>query len=207
MHRDTQIGLAMSIVLIGFAAALCFPRQAQRTGDRSQQLEAAELDAEIEQLPVRPYVSQDRPARSLPGESDASHGTGRSGPPKDPAPGTNLQAADGGLPGDDSGEESELLQPPSIGATNALADVTPKVSPVEPTPEERSSETSTLTAKIDDAQTTIHVVRAGDTLSGLAQRYLGSVARYPEIFEANRDQLETPDDLQLNMRLRIPTGR
>ena len=52
-----------------------------------------------------------------------------------------------------------------------------------------------------------HVVRPGDTLSGIALRYFGSVTRYPDIFEANRDQLTTPHDLQLNMRLRIPKSR
>ena len=57
MHRDTQIGLAMSIVLIGFAAALCFPRESPHRVASLQLPGARSLDAAIEQLPVRAYTA------------------------------------------------------------------------------------------------------------------------------------------------------
>ena len=44
----------------------------------------------------------------------------------------------------------------------------------------------------------------GDTLTDLAELYLGSGRRYPEIFEANRDVLQHPDLLPIGARLRIP---
>ncbi|MBT4865424.1 MAG: LysM peptidoglycan-binding domain-containing protein, partial [Planctomycetaceae bacterium] len=50
----------------------------------------------------------------------------------------------------------------------------------------------------------IHRVQKGDTLSELAQRYLGSSARFGEIYKANRDQLRSPNDLRLGLALRIP---
>lgn len=53
----------------------------------------------------------------------------------------------------------------------------------------------------------IHVVRPGETLSEIALRYLGSVTRYREIFEANRDVLSDPDHIREGMTLRIPVGR
>ncbi len=49
----------------------------------------------------------------------------------------------------------------------------------------------------------MHVVMAGDTLGKLAQRYLGDRERYPEIFDANRDWLDDPDDIFVGMKLRI----
>jgi nucleoid-associated protein YgaU len=47
MHRDTKLGLAMAILVIGFAAALCFPRQDLK-GQTDLPLETAtELDVAI----------------------------------------------------------------------------------------------------------------------------------------------------------------
>ncbi|MDZ4685644.1 MAG: LysM peptidoglycan-binding domain-containing protein, partial [Planctomycetaceae bacterium] len=49
-----------------------------------------------------------------------------------------------------------------------------------------------------------HVVRNGDTLSSIAQQYLGSTARYQDVYEANRDRLKTPNDLRIGQEIRIP---
>jgi len=59
------------------------------------------------------------------------------------------------------------------------------------------------TAKSVGPQT--HRVRKGETLSALAKRYLGDSNRFLEIFEANRDLLRNPNDLQAGMEIRIPT--
>ncbi len=48
-------------------------------------------------------------------------------------------------------------------------------------------------------------IRAGDTLSEIAWRELGSSRRYHELYEANRDRLQHPDNLPIGMELRIPT--
>jgi len=50
-------------------------------------------------------------------------------------------------------------------------------------------------------------VRPGDTLSELAQQFLGSSRRYHELYEANRDVLSSPHALRAGMVLRIPTER
>ncbi len=47
-------------------------------------------------------------------------------------------------------------------------------------------------------------VRPGDTLSELAQRFLGSSRRYHELYEANRDVLSSPHALRAGVVLRIP---
>ena len=48
-------------------------------------------------------------------------------------------------------------------------------------------------------------VAAGDTLSGLASQYLGNGSRWDELLQANRDRLESPQDLRAGMTLRLPT--
>ena len=50
-----------------------------------------------------------------------------------------------------------------------------------------------------------HEVIAGDTLSGLAKKYYGDASKYNRIFEANRDQLNDPDKINVGQRLKIPT--
>lgn len=50
----------------------------------------------------------------------------------------------------------------------------------------------------------VYQVRADDTLSRISAVVYGNASAWPRIFEANRDQLATPDDLVLGMRLIIP---
>lgn len=50
----------------------------------------------------------------------------------------------------------------------------------------------------------VHRVEVGDTLYGIARRYLGDGARYPELLEFNRERLGGPNDLVVGMQLDIP---
>lgn len=52
-----------------------------------------------------------------------------------------------------------------------------------------------------------YIIRYGDTLSGIAQRTLGSQSRYREIFNANRDRIISPDRLDVGKPLRIPRSK
>jgi hypothetical protein len=47
-------------------------------------------------------------------------------------------------------------------------------------------------------------VRRGDTLSSIAERELGTSARWRDIFHVNRAQLSDPDELAVGMRLVLP---
>lgn len=49
-----------------------------------------------------------------------------------------------------------------------------------------------------------HTVVSGDTLSKIAQTYLGDKMRYNEIFELNRDVLTDPDKIYPGQLLKIP---
>jgi LysM repeat protein len=55
------------------------------------------------------------------------------------------------------------------------------------------------------ASSTTYRVRRGDTLTKIAQHFLGDAGRYHEIFEANRDRLQSPNTrLKVGMVLQIP---
>ena len=49
-----------------------------------------------------------------------------------------------------------------------------------------------------------YVVKYGDTLSGIAQRMLGSQNKFMDIYNANQDRMASPDRLDVGKPLRIP---
>lgn len=55
-----------------------------------------------------------------------------------------------------------------------------------------------------EAAPRFHTVVRGDTLSAIAQKYLGAANKYPVIFEANRPMLQDPDKIYPGQVLRIP---
>jgi nucleoid-associated protein YgaU len=52
-----------------------------------------------------------------------------------------------------------------------------------------------------------YVTKAGDTLSGLAGKFLGNQGKFRELYEMNRDVLRSPNDLPEGITLRVPNGR
>ncbi len=55
-----------------------------------------------------------------------------------------------------------------------------------------------------DAESVMHVVVSGDTLSKIAKEVYGDAMKYPVIFEANRPMLSDPDKIFVGQVLRIP---
>lgn len=49
-----------------------------------------------------------------------------------------------------------------------------------------------------------YTVRAGDTLSQIAQHHYGKASRWHAIFDANRDQLDDPDRIRPGQVLKLP---
>jgi nucleoid-associated protein YgaU len=49
-----------------------------------------------------------------------------------------------------------------------------------------------------------YTVQSGDTLSEISKEYYGNSHDYMKIFEANRDQLSDPDEIQVGQVLVIP---
>ncbi|MGD9645020.1 MAG: LysM peptidoglycan-binding domain-containing protein [Pirellulales bacterium] len=80
-------------------------------------------------------------------------------------------------------------------------------------PERANLPSHRVSARTDDPETNrnrpvprTHRIIDGDTLSGLATRYLGRADRFGEIYEANRDVLRSPDVLPLGALLKIPSA-
>jgi LysM repeat protein len=55
----------------------------------------------------------------------------------------------------------------------------------------------------EKAEQTYTVVK-GDTLSAISKRFYGNASEYMKIFNANRDQLNDPDKIQVGQVLKIP---
>ena len=47
-------------------------------------------------------------------------------------------------------------------------------------------------------------VKSGDNLSKISKQFYGNANQYMKIFEANRDQLDSPDKIQPGQQLKIP---
>ena len=49
-----------------------------------------------------------------------------------------------------------------------------------------------------------YTVKAGDTLSMIAEKVYGDAAKYEVIFEANKDILKSANDIKVGQELKIP---
>jgi LysM repeat protein len=49
-----------------------------------------------------------------------------------------------------------------------------------------------------------YTVQPGDSLSKIARHFYGNANAYMRIFEANKDQLDDPNNIQVGMELNIP---
>lgn len=56
----------------------------------------------------------------------------------------------------------------------------------------------------DESCYTKHTVQKGESLSLIAKHYAGDPMLYKTIFEANRDQLDNPDKIEVGQVLTIP---
>ena len=83
---------------------------------------------------------------------------------------------------------------PSASPRAALTSKRPQTPPHKPTT--RTTETV--------RKNRTYTVQKGDMLERIARRELGDGRRANEIFEMNRDQLSSPDDIQPGMVLELP---
>jgi hypothetical protein len=86
-------------------------------------------------------------------------------------------------------------------AVPAFAQDDPMEAPVDkPSP----AETERNAAQSTDLNGEEYVVQTGDTLSGIAERFMGSADQWQQIAQAN--DIQNPDMLTVGMKLDIPQG-
>lgn len=70
-----------------------------------------------------------------------------------------------------------------------------------PIPEERVGSSFTV---VDTDSRETHVVEPGEGLWQIAVQYYGDGNQYLKIYEANKNQMKSPEDIRVGMELRIP---
>ena len=217
MQRDMKIGMALGLALVGIVGALFFRREPEVKKDVPPALESAdELDRQIAEKARPPYIKglEDFADSSTPATSPSGD-AGRAKPKTDPYEVPSFlnkddEAANRNLLARNSTAVPDPIQPPGAGKDQPPADAGPAHNRGWE-PEGNAPKTNGDTLRDKPAPTTAsgrtHVIRAGETLSGLAARYLGSSSRYREIYEANRNVLKNADDLPDGVTIVIPDAK
>jgi nucleoid-associated protein YgaU len=95
-----------------------------------------------------------------------------------------------------------------LGNTKGVAHVEDNITVVQkPAPQAAPAQGAQPASTPQAQEATFYTVKSGDTLSRIAQQFLGSANRYPEIFEANRPMLKDPDEIYPGQTLRIPKAQ
>jgi hypothetical protein len=198
MHRDVKLGLALGILIIGFAAAFCFPRQHAMPTEVAMAVnpKLEIVDQKIRQLRVRTFVGAE-----LAGPRKATHRQ------------SLKDVLDMGL------DETAVVQNERPNVEDWPEPIRPAVAPRETpiaaiavsaktTVPTKSAVPESSVAPAADVLTPdeerIYTVQNGDTLCGIASRLMGSSRKFETLFQANRDQLKTANSLKVGMVLKIP---
>ena len=82
---------------------------------------------------------------------------------------------------------------------DVVADIKVQAAASQPAPT-----TGSQGAPVTAPPTISYTVQSGDTLSGIAKKFLGNANDYMDIFNANRDQLSDPNKIKPGQVLKIP---
>ena len=94
-----------------------------------------------------------------------------------------------------TGEEKVTLASKPLSTSQAKA-TTVLAKPAQPT-----SPTPVKIAKGEE-----HTIKAGDTLSKLAEQYYGSAGKWEKIYEANRESIKNPNYVFIGQKITIPAA-
>ncbi len=227
MHPDRKIGFAMGILLIGIVSALFFRNEpmavdavptVRREKELNEQLRARDVAVYLDEEPAANETADpSRPAPpnwTLRNLLDELHdrndgvplpvGANARGTQISPDPIDDFDSpATQDLHGDILTDKRSGILPATPNTSSKLppliAPLGPALPAEEPTTLEVTADEPGQPGEFDE-----YVVQYGDTLSGIAERFLGSQAKFQEVFEANRDRLSAPDRLQVGKAIRIP---
>ncbi|MBA3631582.1 MAG: LysM peptidoglycan-binding domain-containing protein [Acidobacteria bacterium] len=104
----------------------------------------------------------------------------------------------GGLAGErlTKGEDAKVESGTQFGVILNQSVLLPKFGEVN------TRNDNTYEPRTNSGQT--YTVRPGDTLAKISQRFYGTTRRYLDIYEANRDVLRSPSQIEVGQELRIP---
>lgn len=219
MHRDKKVGLALAILLVSVVGAFFFRDDAPRGTNAPELKDAKRIDDEIRGRANEPYADADHNSRSRESRRPGGNGSRRDAAPwdmpdilqNDTSRGTAQRSR--GNNSRDPFEQRTSKSPAEEPSPFSQFD--DDNSPAVPIPFHNNewdvaSNDPSLGRRGTDAAAAVtsknrtHVVAVGETLSSISGKYLGSQARYLDIYEANKDQLKSPNDLKIGMKLRVP---
>ena len=187
MPREQKVGFTILIMIIGFAGAFCFRRQPEREVALPALQDESELNQLIAEYRLRPFLPGIDTDEALESQMQLEEYLAMSLKAKKIA----------------SLEKKEVPQP--IHSMDSSLNDSHKETRVK---QQKRASVQTVSADFQKkplrGALQTHIVQPGDTLSGIAQKYLGSASRYLDIYEANKNILSGPDQLKLNMKLVIP---
>jgi nucleoid-associated protein YgaU len=188
MQRDLKIGISLCFLMFGVVGALMFRREQPTVKAQGLQVKTArQLDQKIAQRGHMPYMTGEI-------ESDEAE-EAEALKKKQGAHSVHLQPtlhAEG---------EDDLVAPPLAGIGQQGTKRTIGADSRRP----RDAMAPRVVAENIIAGPQTHTIQSGDTLSSLAEKYLGSQKRFQEIFDANRNLLTSPNRLPEGVVITIPS--
>ena len=189
MDRGTKIALGFGVLVMGILAAFAFRRDpgggANAMPDPHNQL--------VLRQPALPGVAEAPDSRAG-GQGRQGGPTSKTKPPS-AKPVTILTPIDQGAP------------PPALATSYPGGPARTAATPSADSRWGTSMSVGLPSPRQAGGRFTIHTVVDGDSLESLAEQYLGTDQRWPEIYEANRQLLRSPDVLPIGATLRIPVTR
>ncbi len=197
MPREQKLGITLLIMAIGFAGAFCFRRPSTEQAALPGLLGERRINQRVAELRTRPLLPGIDLRESA---SPALH------------PDEILTRELAGLLPSELTYRNKQAAPPPIGTILEKEKSVPRVpAPADAPPGEHTPvapehyvpATQSIPRPVQ-SEMHYHVVQPGETLTAIALQYYGSVSRYLDLYEANKDQLSSPNQLRPNMKLRIP---
>jgi len=184
MRRDAKLGLALGMLVVGFATAFCFPRKPEFAPWLIHAEPAPIADSELEFLPIRAY--QPAPAEAAPSLSSPIENS-----PSMVTAEVPLAIGAVGIP------PAEQISARTDSATLSTDFVSSPPATVV-----ANSRDSAESGSVTGEQT--YVIRPGDTLTGISMRFFGTTQRFQRIYDRNRDRLRSENDLRVGTEIIIP---
>ncbi|MDR0679836.1 MAG: LysM peptidoglycan-binding domain-containing protein [Puniceicoccales bacterium] len=100
-------------------------------------------------------------------------------------------------------EIAKHLREENVALKRKLREVQEKYSQFEPGPK-KNALTPVAQKSITSTSPVKHIVRVGDTLSKISQKYYGTSAYWKKIFEVNQEAIPFPNALTVGQELIIP---